>query len=128
MAAIDESGYIRLAGRLKDMIKRGGENIFASEVEALISDHPRVAAVSVIGVTDPEMGERVCAWIQPKSGFELTSHAITQWLQDKGASVLQCPEIIKFIKHMPLTPTGKINKRSLKELTDSKRDDTPSNG
>jgi len=115
LAAIDESGYIRLTGRVKDTIKRAGESIFAAEIENLISDHPDVALVAVIGIPDPEMGERVGAYIQPKADTTLTFDQIIDWLKSKDASVLQLPEKIEFIKEIPLTPTGKVDKRFLKE-------------
>jgi len=115
LAAMDETGYIRIAGRRKDTIRRCGESIFAPEIEKLISDHPDVAAVAVIGVADPEMGERVCAYIQPKKNSKLHFDQIIDWLKSKGASVLQLPEMINFIKNMPLTPAGKVDKCYLKE-------------
>lgn len=115
LAVIDEAGYITLSGRLKDMIKRGGESIFAPEIEKLINGHPGVALVAVVGMPDAEMGERICAYIQPEEGVTLTFDQIIGYLKDQKASVLQFPERIEFIPEMPLTPTGKINKRALRE-------------
>ena len=115
LAMIDESGYITLSGRLKDMIKRGGESIFAPEIEKLIDSHPDVALVAVVGMPDPEMGERICAYIQPADGITLTFEQIIGYLKDQKASVLQFPERIEFIAEMPFTPAGKINKRAIRE-------------
>jgi len=115
LAMIGESGYITLSGRLKDMIKRGGGSIFAPEIEKLINSHPDVALVAVVGMPDPEMGERICAYIQPADGITLTFDQIIEYLKDRNASVLQFPERIEFIKEMPLTPAGKINKRAIRE-------------
>ena len=100
---------------LKDMIKRGGESIFAPEIEKLINRHPDVALVAVVGMPDPEMGERVCAYIQSAEGVTLTFDQIIAHLIDRGASVLQLPERIEFIAEIPLTPAGKINKRAIRE-------------
>ncbi|MEE4113772.1 MAG: AMP-binding protein [Desulfobacteraceae bacterium] len=114
LAAIDESGYIRLTGRVKDTIKRGGESIFAPEIETLISDHPDVAVVAVIGIPDPEMGERVCAVIQKVPGAPLSFDSVIAYLKSRGASVLQYPEFIHIVDEMPLTPAGKVDKTTLK--------------
>ncbi|MCK4792542.1 MAG: AMP-binding protein, partial [Desulfobacteraceae bacterium] len=88
VAKIDDAGYVTLTGRIKEMINRGGESISAVETEKLISDHPDVAIVAVIPVPDPEMGERVCAYIQPKPGAELSFQKIVSFLKDRKASVL----------------------------------------
>jgi non-ribosomal peptide synthetase component E (peptide arylation enzyme) len=114
LAAIDDSGYIRLSGRVKDTIKRGGESIFAAEIENLIIDHPDVAVVAVIGVPDPEMGERVCAVIQKKSDALLSFNDVIEYLKGRGTSVLQLPEFVEFVDEIPLTPTGKVDKKALK--------------
>lgn len=121
LATIDTRGYIRLAGRVKDTIKRGGESIFAPEIEHLIIDHPDVAVVAVIGVPDVEMGERVCAVIQPKTGAALSLEAIVGYLKARKTSVLQLPEFIELVDEMPLTPTGKVNKQALKADIAKKR-------
>jgi non-ribosomal peptide synthetase component E (peptide arylation enzyme) len=103
MAKIDESGNITLTGRLKEMINRGGESISAVEIEHLIITHSDVAAVAVIGMPDKALGERVCAYIQPKEGSKITFEEIISFLKSKGASVLQLPERIEFIDSLPLT-------------------------
>jgi non-ribosomal peptide synthetase component E (peptide arylation enzyme) len=115
LAMIDETGYITLRGRLKDMIKRGGESIFAPEIEKLISRHKDVALVAVVGMPDPEMGERICAYIQPEEGATLIFDQIIGYLKEQKASVLQFPERIEFLSEMPMTPAGKINKRAIRE-------------
>jgi len=115
VAKIDDAGYVTLTGRIKEMINRGGESISAVEIEKLISDHPDVAIVAVIPMPDPEMGERVCAYIQPKSGAKLTFQKIVSFLKNRKASVLQLPERIEFIDAMPFTKAEKVDKRSLKE-------------
>jgi 2,3-dihydroxybenzoate-AMP ligase len=115
LARINEKGYITLTGRIKEMINRGGESISATEIERLITRHPGVAAVAVIPMPDPLMGERVCAYIQPKVGARLTFEEIISFLKGQKASVLQLPERIEFIDAMPYTGVQKTDKRSLQE-------------
>jgi 2,3-dihydroxybenzoate-AMP ligase len=115
LAMIDAEGNIILTGRIKDIIKRGGENISPIEIESLINTHPDVARVSVIGMPDPVLAERICAYIQCKSGKILSFESIIDYLKEKGASVLQLPERIEFVDSLPLTEAGKTNKRLLKE-------------
>lgn len=115
VAKFDEKGRIILCGRLKEMINRGGESISTTEIEKLISDHPQVALTAVVGMPDPQMGEKACAYIQSLPSSNLDFDGIISFLKDKGASVLHLPERIEFITEMPLTKTGKINKRALME-------------
>ena len=114
MARIDECGRITLTGRIKDMINRGGESISAAPIEGLIMAHPDVMAVAVIAMPDPLMGERVCAYIQPKEGAQLTFEGIISFLKEQKASVLQFPERVEFIQDMPLTAAEKIDKKVLR--------------
>jgi 2,3-dihydroxybenzoate-AMP ligase len=120
VAKIDEKGYIRITGRIKEMINRGGESISATEIERLITRHPDVAAVAVIPMPDPLMGERVCAYIQPKTGAHLTFDGIISFLKEQKASVLQLPERIEFIDAMPYTGVQKVDKKSLREDIEKK--------
>lgn len=115
LAKIDEGGYITLTGRAKEMINRGGESISAAEVEKLISRHPEVVLVAVIPMPDQEMGEKVCAYIQPRPGVELSFETIISFLEDRQACVLHLPERIEFIDTMPFTKAEKIDKRALRE-------------
>jgi len=112
---IDEAGNVTITGRIKEMINRGGESISATEIEGLIIGCPGVAMVAVIPMPDPMMGERVCAYIQPKPGIDLNFDKIIAYLKEKKASVLQFPERIEFIDHMPLTKAEKVDKRALLE-------------
>jgi 2,3-dihydroxybenzoate-AMP ligase/mycobactin salicyl-AMP ligase len=114
MARIDESGRITLTGRIKDMINRGGESISAASIEGLIAAHSGVKTVAVIAMPDPLMGERVCAYIQPNAGVQLSFEEIISFLKEKKASVLQFPERIEFIQDMPLTAAEKIDKKVLR--------------
>jgi non-ribosomal peptide synthetase component E (peptide arylation enzyme) len=96
------------------MINRGGESISATEIEKLIMDHLDVASVAVIPMPDPQMGERVCAYIQPMPGAVLGFADIIEFLRGKKASVLQLPERIEFIDSMPLTKAEKVDKKVLR--------------
>ena len=115
VAKIDDQGYVTLTGRVKEMINRGGESISATEIEKLIIDHPDVVNVAVVPMPDPEMGERVCAYIQPRPEAELGFDQIIAFLKEKKASVLQLPERMEFVKDMPYTKAEKIDKNALKE-------------
>jgi non-ribosomal peptide synthetase component E (peptide arylation enzyme) len=112
---IDEARNVTITGRLKEMINRGGESISATEIESLIIGHPGVAMVAVIPMPDPVMGERVCAYIQPKPGANLNFEKIISYLKERKASVLQFPERMEFIEDMPLTKAEKVDKRVLIE-------------
>jgi len=115
LAMKDESGNIILTGRIREMIKRGGESISTVEIENLIIQHPDVAAVAVIGMPDPVMGEKACAYIQSKPGAKLTFDEIISFLKGKDASVLQLPERIEFMDSLALTKTNKVDKRALED-------------
>ena len=115
LARIDEKGRIKITGRIKDIIIRGGENISAVEIEELILAHPGVEDVSVIGMPDRELGERVCAYVKPIPGFKLEPEDIISFMKGKGASMLQLPERIEFIDDIPLTKAGKQDKKALRE-------------
>lgn len=114
-AKIDDSGNIRITGRIKDIILRGGENINATEIEKLIIAHPGVEDVAVIGMPDKELGERICAYVKPASGSQPGFDDLISFLKSKGASVLQLPERIEYIDSIPLTKVGKADKRALRE-------------
>jgi len=120
VAKIDEKGYITLTGRIKEMINRGGESISATEIERLINRHPDVAVVAVIPMPDPIMGERACAYIEPKAGAQLSFEEIISFLRGQKASVLQLPERIEFIDAMPYTGAQKLDKRFMREDIEKK--------
>jgi non-ribosomal peptide synthetase component E (peptide arylation enzyme) len=115
LARIDENGYITLTGRLKEMINRGGESISATEIEKLINRHPEVAAVGVVAMPDPLMGERVCAYIQCTPGSQLDFDGVIVFLRGQKAAVLELPERIEFVQTMPYSGVQKIDKQALRE-------------
>jgi len=111
---MDDAGDIILTGRIKDIIVRGGENISPVEMENLIIAHPDVVVAAVVGMPDPVMGERACAYIQTRGGIEIDLEEMTAFLKDRGASVLQCPERVELIDEMPVTGAkGLIDKKVL---------------
>ncbi len=122
LAKIDESGTITITGRIKETILRGGETISAGGIERLISSHPAIAEVAVIGMPDKTLGERICAYVQLKAGTTLTFEELLAYLRSAGASVLQLPERIEFIDALPLTKVGKADKKALKKDIQKKLD------
>ena len=110
---MDEDGYIYIVDRIKDMINRGGENIYPREIEIILESHPKVAEVAVIGVPDPALGERVKAFIIPKEPGSMTEQEGKDYLQDKIAKY-KIPEIVEFRTEFPRNATGKLLKKELK--------------
>ena len=115
IARFDPEGRMIITGRKKDIIIRGGENISAKEVEELISLHPKVVQVAVVGMPDPILGERVCAFIKPKKGETVSFEEVITFLKEKKTSVLYLPERIEIIDEIPLTNVGKVDKKRLRE-------------
>jgi acyl-CoA synthetase (AMP-forming)/AMP-acid ligase II len=114
MGYVDDGGYIFLAGRAKDVIKRGGEMISPEEVENVILAHPKVEDCAVIGVPDVTWGERVRAVIVPKAGETVSPEEITEWCRSRLASFKK-PESVVLTGEIPRNPMGKILKRVLRE-------------
>ena len=115
LVRFDPEGRMTITGRKKDVIIRGGENISAREVEELVGGHPAVDLVAVVGMPDPVLGERACAFIKPKPGRVVSLEDVIAFLKAKGASVLYLPERLELVSEIPLTPVGKIDKKKLRE-------------
>lgn len=109
LATIDAEGYCNIVGRVKDMLIRGGENIYPREIEEFLFRHPKVQAVQVFGVPDPKYGEEVCAWIVLKPGQVATEDEIRAFCRDQIAHY-KIPRYIRFVAEMPMTVTGKVQK------------------
>ncbi|RDK05356.1 AMP-binding protein [Cupriavidus lacunae] len=109
LATIDEEGYCNIVGRVKDMLIRGGENIYPREIEEFLFRHPKVQAVQVFGVPDPKYGEEVCAWIVLKPGESATDDEIREFCRSQIAHY-KIPRYIRFVGEMPMTVTGKVQK------------------
>ena len=115
LGKIDEFGNIYITGRKKDVIKRGGEGITASEVENLLYMHPDIEAAAVIGVPDDRLGEIVCAVVQLKEGKDLTLPDLVGFLKSVGAGKLLLPEKLEIVKELPRTHVGKTDKTALRQ-------------
>lgn len=114
LAIIDEEGYCRIVGRIKDMLIRGGENVYPTEVENFLLTHPDIAMAQVFGVPDEKMGEEVAAWIVPRAGAALTPDALRDWCRGKIAHY-KIPRYVKMVEGFPLTATGKAQKFRMQE-------------
>ncbi len=114
VATIDGEGYCEIVGRIKDMLIRGGENIFPREIEEYIYQHPAVEQVEVIGVPDKKYGEQVCAWIKLRAGSSITAEEIRAFCEGKIAH-FKVPEYIRFVDEFPMTVTGKVQKYLMRE-------------
>ena len=114
VAVLDEDGYCQIVGRIKDMLIRGGENIFPREIEEFIYQHPAVEQVEVIGVPDEKYGEQVCAWIKLREGASATAEEIRDFCKGKIAH-FKVPYYIKFVDSFPMTITGKVQKYVMRE-------------
>ncbi len=109
LATIDAQGYCNIVGRVKDMLIRGGENVYPREVEEFLFRHPQVAQVQVFGVPDPRYGEEVCAWVVLKPGMSATAEDIRQFCQGQIAHY-KVPRYVRFVDELPMTVTGKAQK------------------
>jgi non-ribosomal peptide synthetase component E (peptide arylation enzyme) len=120
LATINENGYVRITGRIKDIIIRGGENIAARDVEDVISTYHKVEYVAAVGMPDPDLGEVVCAYIKPANGTGITLEEIVSHLAKVEASRVLYPVRIEVVQEMPLTAAGKADKKILKKDIEEK--------
>jgi fatty-acyl-CoA synthase len=109
LATIDAEGYCNIVGRLKDMLIRGGENIYPREIEEFLFRHPKIQSVQVFGVPDAKYGEEVCAWIVLRAGEQLTAEEVQAFCQGQIAHY-KIPKYIRFVDELPMTVTGKVQK------------------
>ena len=114
LAVMDDAGYVSIVGRSKDMIIRGGENIYPREVEEFLYGHPVIRDVSVIGVPDPTYGEEVMAWVILKPGAEVTGEELSEWCRGRIAQ-FKVPRYWRFVDAFPMTVSGKVQKYKLRE-------------
>jgi len=115
LGVMDEDGYVRITGRLKDMIIRGGENIYPAEIEAYLSNHPDVAQVAVFGIPDEKWGEEVGAWVQVHEGSEVTADELIAYAKH-GLAYFKVPRRLDLVAAFPMTVTGKIRKIEIREI------------
>jgi fatty-acyl-CoA synthase len=114
LATIDDDGYCRIVGRIKDMVIRGGENIYPREVEEYLYGHPDIQDVQIFGVPDTKYGEELCAWIVSKAGATLDEEGVRRFCQDR-ISHYKIPRYIRFVDSFPSTVTGKVQKFAMRE-------------
>src|SRR6202023_3481771 len=114
LATIDEDGYCRIVGRIKDMVIRGGENIYPREIEEFLFRHPAIETVQVIGVPDENYGEELCAWVKLKADLSATPEDIQAFCKGQIAHY-KIPRYIRFVDSFPMTVTGKVQKFIMRE-------------
>ncbi len=114
LATMDDEGYVNIVGRIKDMVIRGGENVYPREIEEFLYSHPDVADVQVIGVPDERYGEELMAWVIPREGATLDSERLREFCQDKIAHY-KIPRYVKLVDEFPMTVTGKVQKFKMRE-------------
>jgi fatty-acyl-CoA synthase len=115
LGTMDEDGYITITGRSKDMVIRGGENIYPREIEEFLFSHPAVADVQVFGVPDDFFGEELCAWIIPRPGFAATAEEIRAFCHGR-ITHFKIPRYVRFVETFPMTVTGKVQKFVMREI------------
>jgi fatty-acyl-CoA synthase len=114
LATMDAEGYVNIVGRIKDMVIRGGENVYPREIEEFLFRHPKVEAVQVVGVPDVRYGEELCAWVKLKPGISATPEDIQDFCKGQIAHY-KIPRYIKFVDAFPMTVTGKVQKFMMRE-------------
>jgi fatty-acyl-CoA synthase len=116
LATMDADGYLNIAGRIKDMVIRGGENLYPREIEEFLYGHPAIKDVSVIGVPDEKYGEELCAWVVLAAGAVATEEDVREYCRGKIAHY-KVPRYVKFVDGFPMTVTGKIQKFEMREVS-----------
>ncbi|MBI3969563.1 MAG: AMP-binding protein [Chloroflexi bacterium] len=115
LARMDSDGYIRITGRIKELIIRGGVNLAPAEVENILFEHPKIARVAVLGLPDERLGERVCACVIPQPNETLTLAEVQEWMARAGAAKQKWPERVELMTEFPLTAAGKVQKHVLRQ-------------
>ena len=116
LAVMDAAGYLNIVGRIKDMVIRGGENVYPREVEEFLYTHPAIEDVQVIGVPDEKYGEELCAWVKLRPGAELTGEDVRAFCAGKIAHY-KIPRYVHFTEDFPMTVTGKVQKFKMREAS-----------
>jgi fatty-acyl-CoA synthase len=116
LAVMDDAGYLNIVGRIKDMVIRGGENIYPREVEEFLYTHPSIEDVQVIGVPDAKYGEELCAWVKLRPGRELTAEEVREFCTGKIAHY-KIPRYVRVTESFPMTVTGKVQKFKMRETS-----------
>ena len=114
LATMDDEGYLNIVGRIKDMVIRGGENVYPREIEEFLYSHDAIADVQVIGVPDEKYGEELCAWVIARAGAELDEDAVRDFCRGRLAH-FKVPRYVIFVDEFPMTVTGKVQKFKMRE-------------
>jgi cyclohexanecarboxylate-CoA ligase len=115
LGVMDADGYVRVTGRLKDIVIRGGLNISVRQIEDLLTAHPAVNAVAAVGMPDERLGEKVCCYVVVNPGYEgLTLHDVSRYLLDHDLAIQKLPERLEIVAELPMTATGKVQKHVLR--------------
>jgi 3-phosphoshikimate 1-carboxyvinyltransferase len=115
LGVMDESGYVRITGRVRDVINRGGEKIPVAEVEQLLSDHPAIADIAIVAMPDPRLGERACAFVVLRSGASFDFDRMCHYLNACQVAKQYWPERLEIVTDLPRTASGKVQKYVLRE-------------
>ncbi len=115
LATMDDAGYVNIVGRIKDMIIRGGENVYPREIEEFLYTHPDVVDAQVIGVPDVKYGEEIMAWVTLREGSQLTEGALREYCKGKIAH-FKIPRYVRFVPEFPMTVTGKVQKFRMRQM------------
>src|SRR5581483_3335546 len=113
LAVLDAAGHVRITGRLKDLVNRGGVKINPADVEALLNEHPAVLESAIVPMPDPVLGERACCFVTLRDGATFTLDDMRAWLASRNVAKLRWPERVEVVDAMPFTPTRKIMKREI---------------
>jgi fatty-acyl-CoA synthase len=116
LATLDADGYANIVGRIKDMVIRGGENVYPREVEEFLYQHPAVGDVQVVGVPDPRYGEELCAWVRLREGQAVSGEELREWCRGRIAT-FKIPRYWRFTDEFPMTVTGKVQKFKMREVS-----------
>jgi fatty-acyl-CoA synthase len=116
LAVMDEAGYLNIVGRIKDLVIRGGENVYPREVEEFLYRHEAIEDVQVIGVPDARYGEELCAWVKLRPGAELSAEQVREFCQGQIAHY-KIPRYVRFTDAFPMTVTGKVQKFKMRETS-----------
>jgi fatty-acyl-CoA synthase len=119
LATMDEQGYCEIVGRIKDMVIRGGENVYPREVEEFLYGHPEIAEVQIVGVADPHFGEELCAWVRLREGAALDEEEVREFCRGRLAH-FKVPRYVLFVEEFPLTVTGKVQKFKMREESEAR--------
>jgi fatty-acyl-CoA synthase len=114
LATMDAEGYVNIVGRIKDVVIRGGENVYPREIEEFLYRHPKIQDVQVFGVPDTRFGEELCAWIKLRADQTLTADEVREFCRDQIAHY-KVPRLIRFVDEFPMTVTGKMQKFIMRE-------------